>query len=173
MKRQLPPHPDLDQLKTEANDLLKAYKAGAQEAIRRIKEGHSRWSNATDSDIRAGKFGLSSAQAVVAREYGFASWPKLKEHVGSTAHASGDPVEQIKQAYRADDAALVSQLLEVHPELKAMINEPVGPFDTQPIVNARSRHMVDVLLAAGADINAKSRWWAGGFGILDGASPEL
>src|SRR5437867_12012412 len=33
--------------------------------------------------------------------------------------------------------------------------------------------MLDVLLAAGADINAKSRWWAGGFGLLHGASPEL
>jgi ankyrin repeat protein len=30
-----------------------------------------------------------------------------------------------------------------------------------------------VLLAAGADINAKSRWWAGGFGLLHSASPEL
>ena len=28
-------------------------------------------------------------------------------------------------------------------------------------------------LAAGADINAKSRWWAGGFGLLHNAPPEL
>ena len=33
--------------------------------------------------------------------------------------------------------------------------------------------MLDVLLEAGADLNAKSRWWAGGFGLLDWASPEL
>ena len=33
--------------------------------------------------------------------------------------------------------------------------------------------MLDVLLEAGADINARSRWWAGGFGLLDNASPEL
>jgi ankyrin repeat protein len=33
--------------------------------------------------------------------------------------------------------------------------------------------MLDVLLAAGADLNAKSSWWAGGFGLLHGASPEL
>ena len=60
-----------------------------------------------------------------------------------------------------------------HPELKAKINEPWGPFDTPPIVNVRSRPMLDVLLEAGADLNAKSRWWAGGFGLLDWASPEL
>src|SRR5439155_6999355 len=33
--------------------------------------------------------------------------------------------------------------------------------------------MLDVLLAGGADINAKSRWWAGSFGLLDSASPDL
>ena len=33
--------------------------------------------------------------------------------------------------------------------------------------------MLDVLLDAGADINARSRWWAGGFGLLHGAPPDL
>ena len=33
--------------------------------------------------------------------------------------------------------------------------------------------MLDVLLDAGADINARSQWWAGGFGLLDSASPDL
>jgi ankyrin repeat protein len=33
--------------------------------------------------------------------------------------------------------------------------------------------MLDVLLDAGADLNAKSRWWAGGFGLLHTAKPDL
>ena len=33
--------------------------------------------------------------------------------------------------------------------------------------------MIDVLLDAGADINARSHWWAGSFGVLDSADPEL
>jgi ankyrin repeat protein len=33
--------------------------------------------------------------------------------------------------------------------------------------------MLDVLLDAGADINAKSRWWAGGFGLLHSAKSDL
>jgi len=32
------------------------------------------------------RFSLSDAQLVVAREYGFESWPKLKHHVESVAH---------------------------------------------------------------------------------------
>src|SRR5262249_10761783 len=78
-----------------------------------------------------------------------------------------------RQAFEMDDAARVAQLLQRHPELKAKINEPVGAFDSPAIVHARSRQMIDVLLAAGADLNAKSRWWAGGFGLLHQAHPEL
>src|SRR5438105_7981044 len=91
----------------------------------------------------------------------------------SAALDKDDPSQQFTKAFARDDAVGVRQLLEQHPELKAKINEPLGPFDSQPIVNARSRQMVDVLLAAGADLNAKSRWWAGGFCLLHGASPEL
>jgi len=54
-----------------------------------------------------------------------------------------------------------------------VINRPIGPFDSAAIINVCSREMLDVLLDAGADINARSRWWAGGFGLLDSASPEL
>jgi hypothetical protein len=36
-----------------------------------------------------------------------------------------------------------------------------------------TREMLDVLLEAGADINARSRWWAGSFGILDLIPREL
>ena len=80
---------------------------------------------------------------------------------------------QIHAAFRNDDAAGVRELLARHPELKALINEPIAGFDAPAILNVRSREMLDVLLAAGADINAKSRWWAGGFGLLHSASPEL
>ena len=84
-----------------------------------------------------------------------------------------DPVELLKDAFQADDAGRVRGLTDEYPELMARINEPWGPFDSPLIVNVRSRPMLDVLLDAGADLNAKSRWWAGGFGLLDWASPEL
>lgn len=82
-------------------------------------------------------------------------------------------IEQAKQAFHRDDAAAVRDLLDRHPELKARINEPIGGFDSPAITCVRSQAMLDVLLDAGADINAKSRWWAGGFGLLHSAKPEL
>src|SRR5690349_20263509 len=77
------------------------------------------------------------------------------------------------QAFEADDAGQVRQILGEHPAVKAMVNEPLGPFDAPPIIHVRSRAMLDVLLDAGANLNARSRWWAGGFGILDTVSPDV
>ena len=61
---------------------------------------------------------------------------------------ANDPVEELKQAFRSDKAVVVRQILDRHPELKARINEPIGPFDSPAIVNARSPEMLDVLLAS-------------------------
>lgn len=82
--------------------------------------------------------------------------------------------EAIRRAFQDDDAQKVRQLLARHPELKARINEPIAAvFDSPPITLARSRAMLDALLEAGADINAKSGWWAGGFALVHSAPLEL
>jgi len=86
---------------------------------------------------------------------------------------SDDTHEQFKKAFETNDAPRFRELLERHPGLKAKINEPVAAFDAPVLTRVRTREMLDVLLEAGADINAKSRWWAGGFGLLHGAAPEL
>ena len=73
---------------------------------------------------------------------------------------------------------LVRQVLARYPALKSTLDEPLPnySFDTPAIVAAvykDNRDMIDALLDAGADINARSRWWAGGFGVLDSSSQEL
>jgi len=84
-----------------------------------------------------------------------------------------DAIEEVRRALREDDASRVRQLLRGHPELKARINESFEGGDGPAITRARSREMLDALLEAGADVNAKTRWWAGGFGLLHTANPEL
>jgi ankyrin repeat protein len=83
------------------------------------------------------------------------------------------PLELVHEAFEKDDATRVRELLDRHAEFKARINEPVGPFDSPAILNARSPAMLDVLVDAGADINAKSRWWAGGFGVLHNTPSDV
>jgi ankyrin repeat protein len=97
----------------------------------------------------------------------------LEQTMVTAAPQAENALERIKSAYRGDEPDQVRELLNLHPELKERINDPVGPFDSPAIVNVRSRRMLDVLLDAGADINARSQWWAGGFGLLDSASPDL
>ena len=40
-------------------------------------------------------------------------------------------------------------------------------------VQRSDRTTIEMLLQAGADINARSHWWAGGIGVLDECSPDL
>jgi ankyrin repeat protein len=84
-----------------------------------------------------------------------------------------DILNQARKAFHSDDAPAIRRLLDQFPEFKARINDPLGPFNSPAIMGVRSRAMLDALLDAGADINARSKWWAGGFGILDCASPDL
>jgi hypothetical protein len=79
--KRLPAHPNLDHLKHQAKDLLKDHAARDPAAAQRLREFHPRFTDATDDDIFKGHLTLSDAQLTIAREYGFASWPRLKAHI--------------------------------------------------------------------------------------------
>jgi ankyrin repeat protein len=64
----LPAHPSLDHLRHQAKDLLRAAKADRPDAVARIRQVSDRLT-------------LATAQLAVAREYGFASWRKLKDAI--------------------------------------------------------------------------------------------
>ena len=146
MPTPLPDRPNLDQLKNQVKDLLKGHKAGDPEALERIRANHPRLGASSVHEIQESRFTLSGAQLVVAREYGFSSWPRLKAHVESLSPGADDLVDQFKQAIRTDDAAGARRLLEAHPMLRAKIDEPLGPFDSPAITSVRSKEMRDVLL---------------------------
>ena len=64
----LPGRPNLDQLRHQARELHRAATRGDEDAVRRVRE------------VSAGST-LAAAQLAIAREYGFASWPKLRAEV--------------------------------------------------------------------------------------------
>src|SRR5436190_1007147 len=77
-------------------------------------------------------------------------------------------VKQFLDALHAGDAVRARELLATHADVRASINDPISWFDSPPICRAsKNVPLLDVLLEFGADINRKSSWWAGGFGILD------
>src|SRR3954453_17937606 len=66
-------HTDLDQLKRQAKELLEAFRAGDAAAVTEVS-AHLRGADPAT-------FALHDAQLVLARAYGFASWPRLKAYV--------------------------------------------------------------------------------------------
>src|SRR5262245_52723711 len=83
--------------------------------------------------------------------------------------------EDLAAAVRAGDVSRARAVLAAHPAVSGLLNEPMpgGHFGAPCLITAvtqRNREMVDVLLGAGADVNVRSHWWAGGFGVLDNDS---
>ncbi len=91
----LPEHPNLRHLKDQAKDLLKA---GAAESI-------------------------ADAQFKIARQYGFASWPKLRAHVESL-----EEIGQLREAINTDNLERVKTLMTRNPKLHS---SPIGPHRGQ------------------------------------------
>lgn len=83
-------------------------------------------------------------------------------------------MDAFKKAIAAGNVTEARRLLETSDEARANVNAPLFAFDQRPISRAAGNlAMVDVLLAFGADLNQKSGWWAGGWGILETAEPEI
>ena len=168
MSRKLPEKPNLEHLKKQAKELLRGLQERDSAATRRFRSlaGFSEGANLK----------LADAQHVIAREYGFSSWPKLKEHVEAIAKAL-EPAEMLSVAVCASDAGKTARVLESHPELKARLNEPMANYGSLPAILAAvqrtDRKTIDVLVAAGADINARGVSWTGGIGVLDECSPDI
>lgn len=126
--RPLPPNPNLDHLKHQAKDLLKAHAARSPEGAQRIREFHPRFRHSTDAEIFHAGLKLSDAQLTIARESGFPSWTRLKRHLEKPTLADRLDLphqERIEDAaFRravdlldAGDAAGLRTHLKRHPDL--------------------------------------------------------
>ena len=93
----------------------------------------------------AATFALHDAQLVLARAYGFASWPRLK------AYVDGVTVEHLIEAVRAGDLDKAEAMLRARPEL---VNMGRGEDERRAIHYAvldRSAAMTRLSMRHGAD----------------------
>src|SRR5512144_2261539 len=88
----LPVQTNLQQLRHQAKDLLRAAKSGDAQALHRI-------------GVVPERLSLASAQLALAREYGFASWPRLKREV------------ERREILTGRDLGRLGQMLSEQPEL--------------------------------------------------------
>ena len=146
MPKELPASPSLEHLKKQAKTLLRDVAAKKPAAVRKFSA----------LKLKAAPK-LSDAQQLVAHEYGFESWTKLKEHVDAETATMNEAVGLTRKALRDDDAAEFRRVVKRFPAFKARINEPAGDFGSPLINHVKSRAMLDAFLEAGADINARSK----------------
>src|SRR5688500_14147919 len=95
-------------------------------------------------------------------------------HQESVSEPAG-AAEALALAIKDGDPAGARGVLARHPELKSRLDQPLpgGSFGATALLTAvhrGDREMVNLKLETGADINARSHWSAGGFGVLDGES---
>lgn len=100
----LPANPNLDQLRHQAKDLLHAANVGDVEAIRRIEAVSDRLT-------------LAAAQLAVAREYGFASWARLKDEVETRTLGLAEKADEFCRAIVSGRPVRAARMLAETPEI--------------------------------------------------------
>ena len=133
-------NPDIDQLRRQARELLEAYRAQSADAVLEVDACHRTATPAT--------FALHDAQFVLARSYGFESWPKLK------AGVEGVTTKRLHDAVKQGNLEAVRALLARRPEIVDLL--PGGPSGSEIralhiAVMARDVEMTRLLLESGAD----------------------
>lgn len=89
-ERHIPVRPDLEQLKHQAKDLLRAYKADEPDAVAEFTENHPNAPSIADAK-------LADAQFALARAYKIKSWPRLVQACEIVDAIWRDDIETVRE----------------------------------------------------------------------------
>ncbi len=112
--RPIPPRPSLEFDRKQAKALLDALHRGDTDAAQRFSAHHPRFGPHGAPRGAA----LHDAHLVIAREYGFASWPRWKQFVEARQLGTSERAAELVRAASQGDMRRVSMLLELEPELE-------------------------------------------------------
>jgi ankyrin repeat protein len=154
--RPLPDSPDLDQLRKQAKDLLRAARAADAAALMRFRILPS-LARAADGELAQATLALHDAQSVIAREHGFPSWNALRDRVEELTLGFDDAARELVEAATDGRTARAERLLALHPRIArasvhaaivlgkldafeshlarrpALVREAAGPRDWEPL----------------------------------------
>jgi hypothetical protein len=134
------------------------------------------WQKFKKTNEGAARCALADAQFFVARGHGFASWPKFAKHIKELAR-NDSPVSQFESAVDAivgGDAATLERLLREDPGLvrvpstrehRSTLLHYVSANGIEDFRQKTPKNIVQIaemLLNAGADVNAESDAYGGG-----------
>jgi hypothetical protein len=185
--KELPARPDLQRYKKLAKELTKIYKTGKPGTIRweqekvtvsreQLLRRHPRLAKLPEAERQSARFLLADAQFIIAREYGFQSWPKFARHLEGLA-LRRSPVSLFEAAADAiitGDLPALRALLDERPQLirerstrvhratllHYLSANGVEDFRQKSPENAVS--VAEMLLGAGAQADALADTYGGG-----------
>src|SRR5262249_28470330 len=114
----LPYRATLEEYQQQADALFAALQSGDEAAAWRFKWMHPRFRGKSVTDVKAATLDVADAQAVVALEHGFQSWPALAEFTDSVSRDG--PVARFEAAGEAivsGDIRALQSMLNESPEL--------------------------------------------------------
>jgi len=123
--RPLPPRPSLEYERKQAKMLLRQLRAGDPDAIARGRARHG------GRGPSSAEFTLADAQLIVAREYGFTSWPRLVQYFGDVerqgiARRSQQSFDQ--EFYESSARSLIARHLNRRPHAGRSLAASVPRF---------------------------------------------
>jgi len=111
--RSLPADPSVEQLRTLAKTLQRLAREGEPGAVDLVREFHPRLGDTVAGDPEMAGLRLADMQLTLARSYGFASWPKLREHVAVVNRLTRNPHRQPVGEPVDSEAGLVDEFLRL------------------------------------------------------------
>jgi len=111
--RGLPGNANLEQLRNGAKGFQRAVRAGDPGAAAVVNEFHPRLGSAQPGSPELETFTRADAQLVVARQFGFPSWPKLKAHLELIADYARSPHHEPVGGPLADEAEIADEFLRL------------------------------------------------------------
>lgn len=147
MSRTLPEKPNLEFLRKQAKELLRATGLGK----------------------------LADAQHALAKEYGFATWTGLRSHVITAGLSPAEALKvAVCDSDPGRVRELLASYPELRTRIDDPLpNYGFGQHAMFAAVQRSDRATIDVLLNAGASIRKRTEWWSGAFGLLDDCDPSL
>jgi len=188
--RSLPPRPNLQQYKKQAKELLKACSSGHPDDIHlwaerwfetNAEQTHREQMDHIEKRVRASKLlkpdpTLADAQFFVAREHGFENWPKFVKQIqalhredsleatfeaAASAIASGD-IQTLRRLLRTQPELIHARSQRLHNSTLLHYVAANGIEDFRQKTPSNIVEITNLLLAAGAEVDAESNAYGGG-----------
>lgn len=110
----LPANPDIEFYKKAAKALVKAVEAGDGDALARVTDLFPVLRQSPKPGGASQQFSLANSQFIIAREHGFPSWPKFKDHVDAACLTFEQKVNEFIDAATLGNLDKAKMLLDAN-----------------------------------------------------------